>query len=128
MSLAIAGVEREALIYRLSAYDLRGAKRLDAAPRKEPEDVIVTGEDPQSQKSFSVPEQRGIEDLGRAIAAAAGDSPEGSPSDLPASSARGLPKVKEGWLLMRAFLSIRSDARRRAVLQYVVEQANIDNE
>jgi hypothetical protein len=36
------------------------------------------------------------------------------------------PNSKEGFRLVRAFLSIRSAGRRRAVLEYVEDQARMD--
>ncbi len=37
------------------------------------------------------------------------------------------PSPEDGAVLVRAFVSIRNPERRRAVLDYIVEQAKIDN-
>ena len=45
------------------------------------------------------------------------------PTPQPASGQDPRPSPEEGMRLVRAFVSIRSPERRRAVLEYVAEQA-----
>ncbi len=86
-----------------------------------------------SPKGRSVPDPGGLDELGSAISAAA-DISTADPrlGNFPVSSA-GAPNapklpvsIQEGWLLVRAFLGIRSSERRQAVLNYVAEQVQMD--
>ena len=51
----------------------------------------------------------------------------GFPTAQPANEQDFKPSEEDGARLVRAFVSIRSPERRRAVLEYTVEQASIDN-
>jgi hypothetical protein len=79
-----------------------------------------------------VPDPGGFGEFGCPISAAANISTVDPVGNFPVRSAAApnAPKlpvgIQEGWLLVRAFLSIRSSERRQAVLNYVSEQAQMD--
>ena len=124
------GPEPEARIYDFAAFAPETTRRLSLVAttgRARGDDFGTSPEDAPPPTSFPVRERRGVEELGRAISAAASISTEDRPlGDFPVLSAKGLPSIQEGWLLMRGFLSIKSAERRQAVLNYVFEQAQRD--
>ncbi len=136
MSVRTHGPTREVLIYDFAAFAPKATERLEhsAAFRNAPKNDITTNrEGAPSPTCFSVPDLSEIDDLGRAISAAAdistGDRPIVNlpvPSAIAPNAPEYSASVQAAWFLVRTFLSIRSAERRQAVLNYVAEQARSD--
>lgn len=118
--------EEEGAIHNFaaSAPKARTRVRVGAAIRKAPEPAIETNrEDASSPSSLPVPDPYRLDELRLAISAAANVSIR---TDRPINPPEYRATVQVGWFLVRTYLSIRDPERRRAVLNFVAEQAQLD--
>lgn len=132
------GPEPEALICDFSA--ARNARRSGPADaiQKAPEAAVVTLRDgggwqgrrweDAGTTGVSTPDRQPLDELARAISSVADMVTEDGPlSNIVVQGA--LPShVQEVWRVMRAFRSIKSPARRRSALDYVLNQVQAETD